>query len=85
MLFQSDQAVAPTDHEDLVEHFQEVKILGLARLFAEDGVFDLVNDLLEHVRGARDHEHAHRNTADDNEFRDMQKQYGIPAGDHETA
>ena len=79
------EAVAPADHEDLVEQHQEFVELLLALGFSFQRLQRLVDNLFQDVRGARDHDHPAGDAQNHHELREVEQQNGLAAREHEAA
>ena len=85
MFLERNEAVAAADHKNFIEQLEELKEILSAGIFARHREFGFMQDLLDHMRGRRNHEHAQGDAQDDHEFRGMQQYARMTSGQHEAA
>jgi hypothetical protein len=85
VLVERDQAVAPADHEDLVEQFHQVHVVAGRDASALQALDDGGDDLLYNRGRAGDDQNADGDAADHDELRHVQEQYRVAACEHEAA
>jgi hypothetical protein len=84
VLFECDEAVSPSHHEDFVEELEKIEELLLPGVLSTQCALGFVQNLLENVSRARDHKHANGDASDNDELRNVEQHQRRATREHEA-